>query len=249
MILYFTGTGNSAYVAEHIGKIIDDEVVNLFDKLKSNDFSDVYSQKPFVIVTPTFCWQIPHIVRDWLIRTKLVGNIKIYFVMTCGGEVGNAEKYLKELCQGINMHYMGCGDILMPENYLAMFDTPSDDEAAKIIENAGAKINLVAEKIKASQKLDDIKVGVVDKVKSSIVNDLFYPLFVKDKQFYSTDACIGCGLCESKCVLKNIKMVNSRPEWQGNCTHCMACICYCPKNAIEYGKHSLGQNRYTAPIK
>ena len=28
------------------------------------------------------------------------------------------------------------------------------------------------------------------------------------------------------------------------CTHCMACICYCPTSAIEYGKKSLGKPRY-----
>ena len=27
-------------------------------------------------------------------------------------------------------------------------------------------------------------------------------------------------------------------------THCMACICYCPKEAIEYGKKSKGKPRY-----
>nr|WP_264291386.1 MULTISPECIES: hypothetical protein [unclassified Dorea] len=28
------------------------------------------------------------------------------------------------------------------------------------------------------------------------------------------------------------------------CTHCMACICYCPAEAIEYGKKSVGKPRY-----
>ena len=26
--------------------------------------------------------------------------------------------------------------------------------------------------------------------------------------------------------------------------HCMACICYCPKEAMEYGKKSKGKLRY-----
>lgn len=28
------------------------------------------------------------------------------------------------------------------------------------------------------------------------------------------------------------------------CMHCMACICSCPVDAIEYGKKSVGQPRY-----
>ena len=31
------------------------------------------------------------------------------------------------------------------------------------------------------------------------------------------------------------------------CTHCMACICRCPSEAIEYGKHSIGKPRYVCP--
>lgn len=34
MILYYTGTGNSEYVAKKIGEQIEDEVINLFDKMR-----------------------------------------------------------------------------------------------------------------------------------------------------------------------------------------------------------------------
>ena len=33
--------------------------------------------------------------------------------------------------------------------------------------------------------------------------------------------------------------------WGSDCTHCMACICDCPAEAIEYGKKSVGKPRYT----
>lgn len=32
MILYFSGTGNSAYVAKRIGKEVMDDVINLLDR-------------------------------------------------------------------------------------------------------------------------------------------------------------------------------------------------------------------------
>ena len=46
------------------------------------------------------------------------------------------------------------------------------------------------------------------------------------------------------CPLNNIHLENSKPVWGKNCTHCMACICYCPKEAIEYGRKSKGKPRY-----
>ena len=57
-------------------------------------------------------------------------------------------------------------------------------------------------------------------------------------------ACIGCGKCVELCPLNNIHLENGKPVWGKNCTHCMACICYCPKEAIEYGKKSKGKPRY-----
>ena len=56
--------------------------------------------------------------------------------------------------------------------------------------------------------------------------------------------CIGCGKCVELCSLNNIHLENCKPVWGKNCTHCMACICYCPKEAIEYGKKSRGKPRY-----
>ncbi len=44
--------------------------------------------------------------------------------------------------------------------------------------------------------------------------------------------------------MNNIRMENGKPVWGQACTHCMACICYCPTEAIEYGKKSVGKPRY-----
>ena len=98
MILYFSGTGNSEYVAKRIGKEINDEAVNLFDKIRNKDTSEMTSECPWVVVVPTYAWRIPRIVQEWLEKTNFVRNTDIYFVMTCGGSIGNAGKYLEKLC-------------------------------------------------------------------------------------------------------------------------------------------------------
>ena len=47
--------------------------------------------------------------------------------------------------------------------------------------------------------------------------------------------------------LGNIKLADGKPVWGDRCTHCMACISRCPKEAIEYGTHSRGLPRYLCP--
>lgn len=247
MILYFSGTGNSEYTARRIGKEIDDEVINLFDKIRNRDYSDMKSERPWVIVVPAYAWRIPRIVSDWLEKINFSGNREIYFVMTCGGSIGNAGKYLETLCAKKNMNYRGCAEIVMPENYIALFSTPAKDKALQIMNQSENIIDRTALHIKNGDKLPKRDLSFGDKVNSGIINDLFYPVFVHAKKFYATESCISCGKCVTVCPLKNISIENGKPKWGDNCTHCMACICKCPKEAIEYGKHSKGLPRYICP--
>lgn len=248
MILYFSGTGNSEYAAKRIGKEIGDEAINLFAKIRSLDFSEIHSASPWVLVTPTYAWRIPRIVQEWLENTTLVGNRNIYFVMTCGGSIGNAGKYLEMLCHTKKLNYMGCMAVRMPENYIAMFSTPTPKEALKIIRQADSVIDETALRIKNNETFLRPAVTFQDKRNSGIINTVFYPIFVHAKKFYATDACISCTKCVNVCPLHNIHLENGKPVWEKNCTHCMACICHCPSEAIEYGKHSKGMARYLCPV-
>lgn len=86
--------------------------------------------------------------------------------------------------------------------------------------------------------------NLYDRFMSSAVNPIFYRLFVKAAAFQVRDACIGCGQCADRCPMNNITIKAGKPVWGNDCTHCMACICYCPTEAIEYGKKSVGKPRY-----
>ena len=245
MILYFSGTGNSEYVAKRISEQLQDGCINLFTKIKSQDTSDLYSSTPWIIVTPTYAWRIPRIVNSWLKSTSLTGHQKIYFVMTCGGNISNAEKYLKALCRDKHLEFMGCYPIIMPENYIAMFPTPDKTEAKNIINKAEETIDSLIPQIQAEQIIPQSALTLHDRLNSSIVNDIFYPLFVHANKFHVTNNCISCGQCVKVCPLQNIQLIQGTPVWKDNCTHCMSCISRCPKEAIEYGKQSKGRPRYT----
>ena len=128
MILYFSGTGNSEYTAKRIREETDDNIMNLGEKIRSRDFSSIHSDTPWVVAAPTYAWRIPRILQEWLEKTELTGNRTIYFVMTCGGNIGNAGRYLKKLTDAKGLNYAGCAQIIMPENYIAMFATPSQED-------------------------------------------------------------------------------------------------------------------------
>ena len=248
MVLYYTGTGNSRYVAERIAELTGDSCGNLFDRIRAKDYSAVHSDRPFVFVSPTYCWQLPHILRDWIFNTDFGGNKKAYFVLTCGDSIGNSGKYAAKLCESKNFEYMGCAQVVMPENYIAMFDAPDEKGAREIIEKAESSIASAAELIKSKNPLPAKKITPFERIVSgSVFNNAFYKFFVRSDKFYATDDCIGCGKCVTVCPLESVEMKEGKPKWNGNCTHCMACICHCPKEAIEYGNKSKGKPRYKCP--
>lgn len=249
MIIYFTGTGNSRYIANRLSNILQDDCMDLFEKIRAKDVDTIYSDKPFVVVAPTYAWQIPHILRDWLKKTKLTGNKDIYFVMNCGDGIGNSTPYIKKLCNIMGMNFKGCAEIVMPENYIIMFDAPETDEALTIVDKAESTIEKTASIILKGENIPQKSVNLIDILKSSFINVTFYWLMVHGKKFRVNHTCVGCEKCAKECVMNNITMVGGKPKWSDNCTHCMACICGCPVNAVEYGKNTIGKPRYQCPKK
>ena len=244
MILYFSGTGNSKYVAKRIADALGDEIVNLNDRIKSSDTSPVETGERLIVVTPTYAWRIPRVVRDWLRKTEPRGARLAWFVMTCGGEIGNTDKYNRELCTEKGLSCMGTTQIVMPENYIAMFSAPQADKARQIVAQAEPRIDRAIAAIQANQPFAPTRNNLYDRFMSGPVNPIFYKFFVKANAFTASSACIGCGQCVKRCPMNNVTLKDGKPSWGKNCTHCMACICYCPKEAIEYGKKSVGQPRY-----
>lgn len=248
MILYFTGTGNSAYIAKRMGELTEDSFISINKRIKENDVSEINAASRLVFVVPTYAWRIPRIVEDWIAKTKFTGDLNAYFVMNCGDSIGNAKKYIKQLCKRKGFRYMGVAAIMMPENYIAMFDTPEESVSRQIIENANPVISKIAGMIREEKVFPDVQSNIVDCLHSSVVNTVFYPFIVKSDKFTAYDKCIGCGICVKECPLNNIHLKENKPVWGKKCTHCMACISKCPTEAIEYGKNSIGKVRYRCPM-
>lgn len=244
MVIYFSGTGNSEYCARYIAKIIDDEVVDSAQYIRKKQIAQLESEKPWVFVTPTYSWQIPKVFSRFVRQSSLSGNKSAYFVMTCGGSVGGAASGALELCKEKGLRFKGLMPVVMPENLITMFKAPEPDEAAKIVEKAIPVIEKAASLIKDGKPFEKLSYNFLSYLGSELSNPLFYKFAVSAKKFYATDECIGCGVCEKKCVMGNIKLEDGKPKWGDNCTQCMACIAYCPKEAIEYGKSTKGKTRY-----
>ena len=157
MVLYFTGTGNSRYLARRIAEGLEMPLYDLNACIKVGDTAPVQTGRDVVLVTPTYAWRIPRVVSEWLGKTALTGAKRIWFVMDCGSEIGNAAKYNRKLAAQKHLQYMGTAQIIMPENYIAMFNAPQKEQARSIVEQAEPALQRVLAQLKAGQEFPPAK--------------------------------------------------------------------------------------------
>ena len=246
MIFYYSGTGNSKYVAKMLGDLLDDEVVSANEFIKGRKAAIVKSEKPYVFVSPVYVSAPARIFEDFVHCGCFDGSKKVYFIMTCAGGMGACPAYTARLSEN-KFEFMGCAQVEMPQNYLVFFTTKEKDECDRIIAEAEPKVKALAALIAEEKPFPDSGMKKWELISTEMIIAPYYKWFMTAKKFSVSDECIGCGLCAKSCPLNNIQLVDKKPVWGDNCTHCVACINRCPKHAIEYGKMSLGKPRYVCP--
>ena len=247
MILYFSATGNTRFVARRLEKCLEDESLDLLDRIQRGDHSPIHSDKPFVICSPTYVCEMPRFLSDFLRKTPLVGHTDAYFIFTSGGYSGISGVLAKGLMRKKGLRYLGCADLTMPRNYLANDHYPELEipEIERRIRTTADKIEAIAAAIRRSERLKSRHVWALE----VFITLPFNPVWCRFRQgisgFHTTDKCIGCGKCAKLCPLNRIKIVDGKPVWSGkSCAHCMSCIQNCPTEAIEYGQITQKKKRY-----
>lgn len=242
MILYFSGTGNSRYVARKIAEASGDDIISINQRIKDGDYSDVKSEKPLVFVGPVYAGRLPRIMDEYIEKVTFSGNKKAYFVGTCAATAWQTVSYVEKLCEKKKFSLLGFNSVVMPQGYIAGGGTQPKNVNDRILKEAEPKIEKTADIISRQQPLPKEQPGKA--IMSKIINPMMYATMISAKGFKVTDKCGSCGTCVERCPLNNIKLVDGKPTWGKECTHCMACIAGCPKEAIEYGKKTQGKTRY-----
>ena len=213
MILYFSATGNCAFAARRIAEKTGDEAVSLLEKFRNDDHTALHSDRPWVIVAPVYVAEMPRLVRDWLLDTPLRGSRDIFFVFTCASEMSCSGYFAKELAEKKGLRYHGSASVKMPTNYPIFFTVKENYQCRALVEAAIPVIDKAAEIIALNGIIPEKKPSRAILGCTIPVNELYYKYFVKAKDFYATDACIGCGKCTRVCPYTNIRLEGGRPVW------------------------------------
>lgn len=252
MIIYFTGTGNSQWVAETVAQAFADRLITISDYFNGDLITipefRLSPDERVGFVFPVHAWGIPLLMRKFIEQLQLksyVGQL-IYGIFTCGDECGyTREMFIRILKEkGWECHHTY--SVQMPNSYIVFpkFDIDSKELEISKIKNAKTTIPDIIEAIRDNNPINQYKKGSMPFLKSRIIYPQFCKHAMSSRPFYTTSACIVCGHCTTVCPTKNIQINNKRPVWSDHCTQCLACIHRCPAKAIEYGKITQNKGRY-----
>ena len=248
-IYYFTGTGNSLAAAKKIASSLEDCDLVPISSMMETPGDIVPSADRVGIVCPVYFAGLPAMVALFAARLDLSKVHYTFSVLTYGG--GGGESALAQLDEilrrrsdrGLSAGYF----VVMPGNYILMYESPTGKEQETILTSANEEIQKITEEI-VQCKEQPLPRSFV----SWLLHSLTYSRFIsgvhnKDQKFSVNEDCTSCGICAAICPAKNIELVDKKPVWKHHCELCCGCIHLCPTKAIQAGKKTVGRARYRNP--
>lgn len=240
MVYYFSGTGNSRWVAERLAEAAEDRLCDMAACLRGQRIPPAVSGTETAgFVFPIHGWYAPERVRAFLSAWRMPHTNYRYAVCTCGDDVGRGMSRLSK-----HFPLDAAWSVTMPNTYIPMFSLDSDALCRQKIAEARTRIAGIARSVQRRERVWDVHEGSVPWLKTYIANPLFVRFIIRSKGFHVEEGCTGCGVCAHSCPVGNIRLEDDRPVWNSHCIHCMACVHGCPQKAIQYGKTTQRKGRY-----
>ena len=120
MILWYSGCGNSRFVADTLAHELGDaNMVFIPGAARNNTPLVLGPDETLGIVFPVYSWSVPKLVSEFLRTAAIKGKPGyIFAAVTCGDETGLTEKHLRKDLAKQNLQLDAFFSFQMPETYV-----------------------------------------------------------------------------------------------------------------------------------
>jgi len=245
LTLYFSGTGNTEYIAKSFSRLMEatcfsiEDDANFTQELKDND-------------TVAFCYPIygsrmPRNMREFVARHMSdINGKKIIILVTQAFFSGDGARVFSDLFWDSMIEVIYAEHFSMPNNVnnLAIMRKANDKRTKKYVRKADMKMLRVVK---------DIKAGIIKKRGFSRFSQILGSIQGKAWQGDSREVepsirsmehrlkksvkirkeCTMCNLCAEICPVKNLINEDGTIKPKNTCIVCYRCINRCPAKAIS----------------
>ncbi|MBC3802933.1 4Fe-4S dicluster domain-containing protein [Acetobacterium fimetarium] len=244
--IYFSGTGNSQYIAERFSQIMDATCYSIEEAVDFNEI--ITAAQTIVVCYPIYGSCVPKIMRAFVRNNQAAfAGKKLIIFCTQLLFSGDGARVFTELLTGVPVDIRYAEHFNMPNNICNFFLFP--------LANASKRQRYLK---KADQKLrragQNITAGVVKKRGFNPVSR-YLGLWTQRAHFGALEkkaerdvrisaACNGCGKCVRICPMKNLKITDQSIAQLNRCTLCYRCVNQCPQKAITVLVHTPVSKQY-----
>jgi ferredoxin len=241
----YTGTGNSLWVARQLAAELKKATIE-FMPCPPKAFkaqADVMG-----IIFPVHIWGLPGRVIQFVNHLKVKPGTFLFAVAVNAGQPAATLLQLQRLMATRTLLLSLGYSIVLPSNYIPWGGPGPMDAQQKRFKEAQERLKSIADAV-IRQERDKVERGPLwQNILFSLMYRMsFQKVRTMDKKFWADEKCNSCGICSKVCPAANIEMIKEKPAWLHRCEQCLACLQWCPQEAIQYGEKTARNQRYHHP--
>ena len=246
MRLYaYTGTGNSLWIARQLALELQEATVEFMPCL-SNDFEA--EADGVGVIFPVHIWGLPFHVIQFINHLHVKPETYFFALAVNAGQPAATLLQLKKVMSPRGLSLSSGYSIVLPSNYIPWGGPGPMDTQQRLFREAQEKVKAIAGAILHGEQKEVERGPLWQNIPFSLIYKISFRKVSKmDKSFWVDEKCNHCGICAKVCPAGNIEMTDGKPSWLHRCEQCMACIQWCPQEAIQYGKKTVNYLRYHHP--
>ncbi|MCL2634154.1 MAG: EFR1 family ferrodoxin [Oscillospiraceae bacterium] len=244
LTLFFSGTGNTKYIAERFSKTMGYACHSIEDSI---DFEDLICKSSRICVCyPIYGSRVPRIFKEFVREySALFKNKEIIIIITQLIASGDGARVFVDLFPKKHFKVIYAEHINMPNNVcnFALLPLKNGVQNHKMIRKA---------EIRLARVCRDIQRGRIIRRGFNAFSrflGLFQGVFeekmnARGKNVKIDNDCTVCGLCVNACPMKNLRISDGEIKHDNNCTICYRCVNLCPQKAITTFFHRKPKDQY-----
>jgi len=241
----YTGTGNSLWIGRQLALELKGAELEFMPYLTKG--FDVEADL-LGIIFPVHIWGLPRRVVRFVNHLQVKPEARLFGLAVNAGQVAGTLLQLQKLMATRGLPLAAGYSIITPSNYIPWGGPGPTETQQHLFTEARGKVKAIAGRLLRGEQERVDRGPLWQNILFSWIYRMSFRHVAKlDKNFWVDNKCNGCGICSKVCPAENIEMINEKPAWLHRCEQCLACIQWCPQEAIQYGKKMAKYPRYHHP--
>jgi ferredoxin len=262
-LLYFSGTGNTDYVARYLARKWDHLPVDI--ELRSMERQPPAALSGFDLLGvgfPVYAGDAPPFFQAYLGRLPLGEGRGAFVFCTKGAYAGSAVRLTLERLDQRGYVPLAGAAVAMPgsdglalipkDSWMARAALNKDFDHLKDADRLAGRMEEILSRMLAGEPVAAFRQPRRRSIASPLVDRLWawsYRAFADPfrTRFWADERCETCGLCTRLCPVDNVKLRDEHPQFGEACVLCMRCLHACPQEAVQIGKLTMNKFRWRGP--